>query len=276
MGRDMGTNPWASGLVAGLVSVTFRRLSPDEIIGLVSRAGLRAIEWGGDVHVSPGDMTTARRVYGMMCDSGLATAAYGSYYRVGQSEQAGLPFERVLDTALALGAPTIRVWAGTKGSAQANAADYEMVVRESRRVGDMARSAKVTVSYEYHGGTLTDTNASARTLVATVNHPNVRAYWQPPNGGDVEYCLEGLAGILPWLTNVHVFHWWPTAKDRRGLHEGQDRWIRYLRLVARDGRTHGVLLEFVRDDDPQAFLKDAQTLRNWLEYAGETLDACNC
>ena len=35
----------------GLVSITFRKLSPRAIIDLVTRANLIGIEWGGDVHV---------------------------------------------------------------------------------------------------------------------------------------------------------------------------------------------------------------------------------
>jgi hypothetical protein len=40
----------------GLVSVTFRQLSAEEIIKLVVCAGLEGIEWGGDIHVPHGDL----------------------------------------------------------------------------------------------------------------------------------------------------------------------------------------------------------------------------
>jgi hypothetical protein len=40
----------------GLVSITFRQLSPPAIIDLVRQAGLEGIEWGGDVHVPHGDL----------------------------------------------------------------------------------------------------------------------------------------------------------------------------------------------------------------------------
>ena len=44
-------------------------------------------------------------------EAGLAIAAYGSYYRVEHDDPA--PFEPVLATAVELGAPTVRVWAGS-------------------------------------------------------------------------------------------------------------------------------------------------------------------
>ena len=40
-------------LNTGLVSVTFRDKTPEEIISTVKQCGLEGIEWGGDVHVLP-------------------------------------------------------------------------------------------------------------------------------------------------------------------------------------------------------------------------------
>ena len=45
----------------GLVSVTFRQKSVEEIAALTAEAGLSGVEWGGDVHVPPGDREAARR-----------------------------------------------------------------------------------------------------------------------------------------------------------------------------------------------------------------------
>ena len=89
----------------GIVSVTFRQLSPERIISLVSEGGLSAVEWGGDVHVPHGDLATARDVGRWTRNAGLEVASFGSYYKAGESEEAGLPFTSVLETASALGAP---------------------------------------------------------------------------------------------------------------------------------------------------------------------------
>ena len=62
----------------GLVSVTFRKLTPEKIIELVSEAGLNAIEWGGDVHVPHGDLKRAAEVdadldeWGVMCPGDMS------------------------------------------------------------------------------------------------------------------------------------------------------------------------------------------------------------
>lgn len=251
-------------ITTGLVSVTFRKLSPAEIVALVRQAGLTGIEWGGDIHVPHGDLARAREVRQRTRDAGLTVAAYGSYYRVNKSEADGLRFETVLETAVALGAPTIRVWAGTLASDKADAAYRAAVVADARRIAGLAQAAGITISSEYHGGTLTDTNPSAQTMLQEIQHPNFFTLWQPHNGVPVEPNLAGLRAILPRLTNVHCFYWLPANNERRPLAEGADAWRQYFATVKSSGRDHCALLEFVTGDEPANFLRDAATLRQLL------------
>lgn len=58
-------------IYTGLVSNTFRKLSPREIIALVVKAGLRGIEWGGDRYVSNGGLKHSRAVGRITVDAGL-------------------------------------------------------------------------------------------------------------------------------------------------------------------------------------------------------------
>src|SRR5256885_10789300 len=73
----------------GLVSVTFRKLPPREVVSLAKQAGLYGIEWNGDVHLPPGDLGKARDLRELTLEAGLQVAAYGSYHRVGQTGVAG-------------------------------------------------------------------------------------------------------------------------------------------------------------------------------------------
>jgi hypothetical protein len=246
---------------SGLVSVTFRKLAPRQIVDLVSQAGLDGIEWGGDVHVPHGDLARAQEVAAMTVDAGLRVASYGSYYRVGHETE--LQFETVLETARALGAPSIRVWAGDLDSADAGAAYWDHVVSESRRAGDLAAAAGLRVSFELHGGSLTDTYASALRLIERIAHARVGMYWQPKIDCPVEANVDGLRSLLPWLTNAHVFHWGPTTQDRHPLAEGEGDWRRYLDIIGRADDRYA-LMEFVPGDEPAAFLRDAAVLKGWL------------
>ncbi len=248
----------------GLLSITFRQLAPRAIVDLAQQAQLRGIEWGGDIHVPHGDLARAREVRALTANAGLAVSAYGSYYRVATSEEDDLSFDRVLETAVALGAPTIRIWAGKLGSDQAEAAHRQRVAMETLRVANLAAAVGLTISFEYHSSTLTDTNESAQQLLAAVKHPAVFTFWQPPLDQSDEDCVAGLRAVLPRLSHLHVYHWRPTPVERRPLAEGAARWRRFLDIVRSTGRDHFASLEFVRDDSPEVFLEDACVLREWL------------
>lgn len=249
-------------LTPGLVSITFRQLSPQEIVDLVVRAGLTGIEWGGDVHVPHGEETVARSVRSLTEDAGLRVAAYGSYYRVGHPETG--PFEAVLASAVALGAPLIRVWPGAQGTDTAADAYFDHVVEDSRRIADLAAQVSIPIVYEFHRNTLTDTNAAACRLLERVAHPNVRSYWQPPRGYSVDENLAGLDAVLPWLAGVHVFNWHRATHERLPLAEAVADWTQYLSKAASAGRELYALIEFVRGDASAQFLEDAATLRKWI------------
>jgi sugar phosphate isomerase/epimerase len=247
----------------GLVSITFRALSPAEIVALVRSAGLRGIEWGGDIHVPHGDLASAREVRKRTQDAGLTVAAYGSYYRAAQSEPAGLPFARVLESAVELGAPIIRVWAGAAGSAAASPAGRAEVAADLRRVAALAAVARVGVSLEFHNGTLADTADSTARLLTEVGHANLSTYWQPQLGRDTAASAADLRRLLPRLSHLHVFHWL-TLSDRRPLAEGAAPWREYFDVAATAAGERYAMLEYVEGDAPANFLRDAATLKSWL------------
>jgi len=248
---------------AGLVSVTFRGLTPERIVQLVAEAGLQGIEWGGDIHAPRGDVAQAERVRQLTLNHGLEVAAYGSYYRLGS----GMAFEPVLASAAALGAPVIRVWAGMQGSAKTTDEERAAIVRESAAIADQAAAAGIRIAYEYHGNTLTDTNDSAAALLEAVGHPNVYTYWQPPNGIGASERIEGLRRVLPRLSHLHVFAWANRdgKLERLPLRAGEAEWRQYLQAAAELQESRYAMLEFVKDDAEAAFLEDARTLLEWLK-----------
>lgn len=245
----------------GLVSISFRKLSTEEIIDQCLKHGLSCIEWGGDVHVPHGDDEIAIKTAELMHRNNLRTAAYGSYYRSGVSDPA--LFADVLRSAKLLGAPFIRVWAGEKGSADTTPEERAAIVSDLKRCTEMAAAEGISLSTEYHRYTLTDTNESAQDLIAEVSHPMFRTGWQPPNGQSFEYRMAGLQNVQPVLSTVHVFHW-VNISDRRPLAEGRDDWQKYLAAVNATGRDTDALLEFVMDDSLDQLAEDAATLNAML------------
>ncbi|MCE9615023.1 MAG: sugar phosphate isomerase/epimerase [Lentisphaerae bacterium] len=255
-------------ILPGLVSITFRALPVPAIVDLARSAGLAGIEWGGDVHVPHGNLAAARDAATCTARAGLRVAAYGSYYRVGSSEERGMTFASVLESAVALGAPLIRVWAGDRGSTGAAVTHWQHVIDDSRRIGDLAAARGLRIVFEFHGATLTDTHPSALRLLQSVNHPAVFTYWQPPAGIPREEAQAGLRALLPWVRGLHVYHWSPTHEERHPLAEGADGWSRVLHDAREAGHDMYALLEYVRDDDPRQLAPDAATLRRWLAGGG--------
>ncbi len=250
----------------GLVSVTFRKLRPEEIIRLAAANALDAIEWGGDIHVPCGDTDTARRVGEMTRQAGLSVACYGSYLRLTDGEDP-LPAVR---TAQALGAPLLRVWAGKKGSGDASERDRAEIVRNARACADAARSCGIDVAFEYHGGTLTDSSASCLRLLKEADRGNLFTLWQPPVGMSAEDCVRGIRAAAAFIRNIHVFSW--REHERLPLCEGRAKWAACLREIRALPGERCLLLEFVKDDDPAQLAADARTLKQWLEEADGASD----
>ena len=245
---------------SGLVSVTFRKLKPREVVDLVAKAKLAGIEWGGDIHVPHGDKARAQEAAKMTKDAGLKVAAYGSYYYAGLG---GSPsFDEVLDSALELGAPLIRIWAGKKSPAEATAADRKKVVDDSIRIAEIAAKRKVALAFEFHNNTLTETTESAVQLLKEIGSANVRSYWQPHSKDALAGNLLSLDTVLPWLAHVHCYQW--DANVRQPLEQGESEWKQYLTRIRKAAGNRYVMIEFVKDDSPEAFLRDAATLRKWL------------
>jgi 3-dehydroshikimate dehydratase len=249
-------------IAPGLVSVTFRKLDPATVVSIAAAAGLRGIEWGGDVHVPAGDIATARRVAAMTDEAGLRVACYGSYLRLESADG----MAEVVETAAALGAPLIRVWAGRLPSADADADHWDRVVQAANEVGGLAAKAGIDVAFEYHRNTLTDTRTSALRLLNSVDRPGVGTLWQPEPTRSEEDNLTDLATVLPRLRNIHVFSWTP-ERDRLPLATQAASWQRYLTLAGSAPGDRYALLEFVAGDDPAQLATDAATLHELLDGA---------
>lgn len=254
-------------LVPGLVSVTYRQLTPDDVVRLAAEAGLEAIEWGGDVHVPAGDLAEAERVAQLCRTTGVAVCSYGSYYRAGCDDLEVA--DQVVRTAICLGAPNIRIWAGHSGSAECAGGDRLRVAEDVGGFAALAAEHDIQVSLEFHPETLTDTLESTLQLLDEIKMPagTVRPYWQPTAGLRVGEAHRQVDALLPLLSTVHVFS--RTAEgERQPLRAGTSLWLDVLGQLARatddDGTERFALLEFVRDDDPDTLATEAATLRGWL------------
>lgn len=137
----------------------------------------------------------------------------------------------------------------------------DKIIQDALRCADTAAENNMQIAYEFHGGTLTDTNESALNLLEQTEHPAVLCYWQPPPGKDPEYCLVGLRGIIERkkLANIHVYYW--VKGERLLLRKGIPVWEKYITEINKAAGSRTLSLEFSRENNPEHTVDDADALK---------------
>jgi sugar phosphate isomerase/epimerase len=243
----------------GFTTVTFRDKSIDENIAFAVRSGADGIEWGGDVHVLPGEVKIAAGVRRQCDEYRLEVFSYGSYLHCKEGEDV----QAVIDTANALGAPLIRVWAYDKSPGDTTREAWNTVVKNLRSICQKAAGKNIKIALEYHRGTLTENRSGTLLLLRDVGEENLYTYWQPNPELPEEEALQEIVELSPYLANFHVFNWHREQKKdiRYPLMEAKTVWENYIGTALAHGRgPEALILEFVKDDAERYFLEDMRTL----------------
>ena len=242
----------------GLVSVSFRGLSPEEIIRIAKDAGLSRIEWGSDVHAPFDDAERLSTIAACQRSAGLRCSSYGTYFVLGRDDPAVL--SRYIAAAKCLDTSVLRLWCGTKGSSDYTPQELQALYEDCRSAASIAQAHGVTLCMECHNHTLTDTKESALALMEAISSPAFRMYCQPNQLRSEQENLQYLKLLRPYIVLVHVFQW----KDvcRFPLADGIEVWKAYLRTLKKETT---LLLEFMPDDQPQSLPIEAAALRKIIE-----------
>ena len=254
-----------SRLLAGLCSISFRELTAEAILTLCAESGLKCIEWGSDIHAPVGDEVTARALATRCHDAGLHCPSYGSYFFAGRNPIEELP--PLLDTAVALGSTTVRIWAPFGIGPDAAPDERKEVADAIAATAVMAAERNLALALEFHPGTLTETARSTLDLLESVGE-NVFTYWQPVAGATAEESSAELSLVHPRLAHLHVFSWDPTPADRRPLDHLETMWRGAIGQARQDrafAGPHCAYLEYLPDDDPDALRRDAAVLTRWIK-----------
>jgi sugar phosphate isomerase/epimerase len=240
-------------------------MTPQAVIDLAAANGIKAIEWGADIHVPSGDLENARNVAERTATAGITVSSYGSYiFAPGPASE---DVTAVLETAKALGTGHIRIWPGHR---KRPSIDYSPEERRlaTDALATIARQADdygMTIGLEYHPNSLTDTLPSALQLMQDLPMPNLFFYWQPAPGLPLDDALAEISALGTRICHLHVFAWLNDA-SRLPLGERADYWRACIDALPDSDWTKPAyaMLEFVRGDDAGQFAEDAVALRNVL------------
>lgn len=266
-------------LDVGLCTVTFRRLDVGEVAELAAASGVEALEWGGDVHVPEGDRRAAAAAAALSADLGLGVASYGSYLFLDAHLDRRL--DVVLDTALELGSPAVRVWCPPvrdapggpvpgDGSEGDGTVAWSALVDAAARAEAAARELGLVLYLEFHGGGATASVPAVVDLLEQV--PGLWTGWQPPYWAPRTAAEEvaDLGALTGRLLHVDVYEW-DADGTRRPLGDGRSVWATRLRAASgavgaarAAGLRPAAFIEFVPDDDPAALAVEAATLAEAL------------
>ena len=237
----------------GLVSVSFRSLSPEEIIDLCVSSGLKYVEWGSDVHAPASDRARLCRIADLQKQSGIVCSSYGTYFRIGTD-----PVEKIEEyiyAAKCLGTEVLRLWCGDRSSAEYSPEEKEALAEDCAALAAIAKKRGVVICLECHRGTFTDEKDAALWLMERVNSPAFKMYWQPEVIHSFEENLAYALALKDWVVNVHVFNW--DTAGRYPLIGAAEKWRKYLSVFS--GEEH-LLLEFMPDDRPESLATEAKSL----------------
>lgn len=237
----------------GLVSVSFRANSPEQILEAMRDAKLSCVEWGSDVHAPYNDRQKLEELVQLQKEYGISCCSYGTYFRLGVTPLEEL--ESYISAAKILGTEILRLWCGDKNSEDYTEKEKEVLFDECKAAAQFAHDQGVTLCMECHNCTFTNTKESALELMLAVNSENFRMYWQPNQCREEEENIAYAKLISSYTERIHVFNW--KERERYPLKDAENVWKRYLECIP-DCKT--LLLEFMPDDRIESLKTEAQSL----------------
>ena len=128
----------------GLVSVSFRHHTQEEILKAVKNTGLKCIEWGSDIHAPCEDVEKLEEIAFLQKKYGVTCSSYGTYFRLGETPIKEL--YQYIRAAKILGTDILRVWAGAKSGVEMTKEEIDNLLLNCRK----ATKLKDKLEFENH------------------------------------------------------------------------------------------------------------------------------
>lgn len=244
----------------GLVSISFRDSTPEEILKAMVDARLTCIEWGSDIHAPCNDAEKLKYVAELQEKYNIECVAYGTYFRLGVTPIDELP--AYIEAAKILKTNILRLWCGNLGFDEynQNTEAKKKLFEDSKAAAKIAEKAGVTLCLECHNNTYTDVKEGSYEIINAVSSPNFKMYWQPNQFKSLDENLKMAELLAPYTTNIHVFNWVGKEnfqRDELPLEGAIDTWRKYLSYFTGE---HALLLEFMPDNRIESLKREAEAL----------------
>lgn len=241
----------------GLCSVTFRKKSVDEVVEIARKAGVRYIEWGGDIHVKT--IEAARKVKNLCDIANIKICSYGSYYNCIEYDEN--KWREICQIAKAMNAESIRVWLGKKDSEITTEDEYNTLVSNSKKMCDIASEYSLIVCPECHDNTFNNNTDAILKFIGELKKANFKTYFQS-RYFRLEYDLDRIERTHNYIKDVHVSY--RDLKKEQRYKKKDKKYIEKLLKKLKTNEFDGIIMvEFVSQDSEANFLKDVQKLKNY-------------
>ena len=239
-----------------MTSLTLGNESIVNVIRIAKEAGINGIEWGvSDTHMRLRDEKRAEEIKNVSVKYGIEIFSLGSYCYMESKEEC----DNTLETAVLLGAPIIRIWAGKKSPCECDTDYKSRIVSNAIYMSEQASKHNIVLGFEYHPNTLTETCDDALSLIKSINKENVGLYWQPQHNLLTEENFRDRNRVLPYCVgHIHIQNYAPEyGYEKLSLIE--DNLNRYFGDINKDD--YRVMIEFVKDGSTENLFDDVSSLK---------------
>lgn len=241
----------------GLCSVTFRKKSAAKVIEIAKKAGIGYIEWGGDIHVKN---TEEARLVKSVCDNeGIKISSYGSYFNSADYDEE--KWCNICRITKKMNASSVRIWLGKKNSEETNNEEYCQLLKNTKRMCDIAASYGLLVCPECHDNTFNNNTDAILRFKKDLQKENFRTYFQS-RYFRMEYDLDRIDRTFDFTENVHISY--RDLKREQRFRKKDKNYLDTLLKKLNEKKFDGiVMVEFVSGDSEKAFYKDIEKLRSY-------------
>jgi len=243
----------------GLCTIAFSELPLEEVLDIAAECEFDGVEvWGKAPHIPDEyDAGYVKAIPGMARDRGLEIISFGSYVdplMEDYEEHWDVTFRIARD----LGTKIMRVWSGGGASKDISPENKAAIMSGFREMCKKAEQQEIILATEMHSNHFTDTAKTILELIRTVDHPNLKTYYQPRFAPDADDPYDAARMIGEYVVNVHAQNVKPTNDGTMSsceIAEGVVDYRKVVQILRSKGFDGCLEVEFVYGEDKMASLK---------------------